>query len=112
MLTQDAFEEHKQDYTIRRKVSQLDRYNNETNTFIDGGTIHVMWVPVSDEATIQTFGESSLSMNSAVVYEDTEISEHDQVQIGEDLYEFVSIKKYPSYKQVVVRKINERNNNT
>ena len=105
MLTQDAFEEHKSDFTVRRKTTQLDRYNNETNIFSDGGTIHVMWTPVSDEASIQTYGEKVSTMFQAAVYDSTDISEHDQVIIDTKKYEFVSIKKYPSYRLVQVQKV-------
>ena len=105
MLTENAFLEHKKDYTIRTKTTVLDRYRNETNVYSDGGTIHVMWLPVTEEASIKTFGEYIKDMQEAVVYDDTPIQEHDHVVIGDRTYEFVSIKKYPSYRLVQVRKI-------
>ena len=104
-MTQDIFKEHKADYTIKRKTSVLDHYNNETNVFTDGGTINVMWTPVVDEASIQTYGERINEMLQAVVYDETEIDEHDQVEIDNKKYEFISIRKFPSYRLVQVRKI-------
>lgn len=105
MLTQDIFKEHKADYTVMRKIPTYDRYGSETNTFEEGGTINVMWTPITDEASIQTFGEQVNDMKQAVVYDSTEIDEHDQVLIAEKKYEFVSIKEYPSYRLVQVKRV-------
>ena len=102
MLTQDAFEGHKQDYTILRKTPVLDEYHNETNQFIPGGTVHCMWVPVSDEATITAYGEKVNSMLQAVIYDETEIDAHDQIEIKGNQYEVISIKEYPSYRLLLV----------
>lgn len=103
MLTQNAFTEHKADFTIYRKTPTLDIYNNETNTFLPGGTVNCMWTPIVDEASIQEYGEKVNSMMQAVIYDDTAISPHDQVEISEERYEVVSIKRYPSYRLLQVR---------
>lgn len=108
MLTQNAFAEHKQDYTVMKKVSVLDEiYHSETNTFIEGGTINVMFTPVADEASIQTYGEQVNNMMQAIVYDETDIDAHDQITIDGNTYEFVSIKKYPSFRLVQVRLISD-----
>lgn len=103
MLTQDIFTEHKADYIIYRQVETLDHYGNAKNEFTEGGTVNCMWLPVSDEASIQTYGQDIRSMVQAVVYEETEIGEHDQVHINGGKYEIVSIKKYPSYRLLVAK---------
>lgn len=103
MLTQDAFTQHKATYTILQKNPVIDRYGNETNAFSPGGTIDCMFTPVTDEASIQAYGEAVKDMMQAVVYGNTEISQHDQTEIDGANYEFVSIKNYPSYRLVLVR---------
>ena len=105
MLTQDVFEEHKKDYTIYKKAPVLDQYHNETNAFAPGGTIHCMWTPIIDDASIAEYGETVNSMMQAVLYDNTAIDPHDQVVIDGDTYEFVSIKKYPSYRLAQVKKL-------
>ena len=105
MLTQDIFEEHKSDYTVYRKTTVLDHYRNETNVFNAGGSIHCMFTPVSDVASIQAYGEEIATMKQAVIYDTTEMDEHDQIYIDGDKYEIVSIQKYPSYRLIQVRKI-------
>lgn len=105
MLTQNAFTEHKKDYTVMKKTPVLDKYRNETNIFTEGGTINVMFTPIADEASIQTYGEKINDMMQAIVYDDTDISAHDQITIAGVKYEFVSIKQYPSYRLVQVKKI-------
>lgn len=104
MLTQDVFTEHKSDYTVLKKTAVMDRYRNETNVFSPGGTINCMFTPISDEATIQTYGEKVNDMLQAIIYDDTAIEAHDQVEIAGTKYEFVSIKQYPSYRLVQVKK--------
>ena len=105
MMTRDVFSEHKQDYTIKRKTSVLDKYNNESFTYTTGGTINCMFTPVSDEASIQEYGEHISEYLQAAVYDETEIDEHDRIEIEEQEYEFVSIKKFPSYRLVQVRRL-------
>jgi len=105
MLTQDAFTEHKADYTIYRKTPVQDIYGNETNTYTAGGTINVMWTPIIDEASITLYGERINTMMQAIVYDSTEIQAHDQVVIDNERYEIISIKKYPSYRLIQVGKI-------
>ena len=105
MLTRDAFQEHKKDYTIFRKTAGTDRYGNEQNSFAPGGSVKVMWTPIADEASIQTYGERVNTMMQAAIYEDTEISEHDQVEINGARCEIVSIRQYPSYRLAQVQKI-------
>ena len=102
MLTQDVFTEHKADYIIYRKTPVLDEYGNETNVFSPGGTVNCMWLPITDEASIAEYGEKIRSMLQAVIYDDTAIDSHDQVEIRNDRYEVVSIKHYPSYRLVQV----------
>lgn len=103
MLTQDAFTEHKADYTVYRKISGTDDIGSEQNTFVAGGSIHVMFTPITDEATIQTYGEQINTMFQAVVYDETEMDEHDQVEISSRRYEIITIQTYPSYRLIRVR---------
>lgn len=105
MLTRDAFTEHKQEYTVFRKHTHLDHYRNEANTFDAGGTIYTMFTPVSDEASIQTFGEKVSTMKQAVIYDDTEMEAHDQIEIDGETFEIITIQKYPSYRLIRVNKI-------
>lgn len=110
MLTQNIFKEHKSDYTIYRQETGLDHYGNAKNTFSAGGTVNCMWLPVSDEASIQTYGQSVVSMRQAVIYDETEIDEHDQVHIDGGKYEIISIKNYPSYRLLVAKFISKITN--
>ena len=105
MLTQDIFKQHKSDYTVYRKTPTMDMYFNETNTFTAGGTINVIWTPISDEADIAIYGEQVNTMLQAIVYDETEIDAHDQFHIDNEVYEVVSIKKYPSYRLIQVKKL-------
>lgn len=105
MLTQDAFTEHKQEYTIQHGVPVLDIYNNETLQYQDAGTITAMFTPITDEASIELYGEAVVSMFQAVIYDETAISSHDRVDFDGDTYEIVTIKKYPSYRLIHIRKV-------
>jgi hypothetical protein len=105
MLTQDAFSEHKSEYTVYRKTPTLDHYGNETNIFSAGGTITTMFTPITDEATIQTYGEKVRTMVQGIVYDNTEMEEHDQIELNQKRYEIISIKQFPSYRLIQVQKI-------
>jgi phage-related protein len=105
MLTRDAFPEHKHNYVVYRKTPGTDAIGAETNTFTPGGVIHVMFTPITDEATIQTYGEQVVTMYQAAVYDDTAMTEHDQVEINGKRYEIISIQNYPSFRLIRVRKV-------
>lgn len=105
MLTQDAFTDHKADYTVYRKTATTDEIGNEINTFSAGGKINVMFTPVSDEASIQLYGEQITTMYQAIVYDDTAMDEHDQVEISGKRYEIVSIQRYPLFRLIRVKKV-------
>ena len=105
MLTQDAFSEHKAEYTVYRKTAVLDQYHNETNTYTAGGTITTMFTPITDEATIEMYGQDIRRMLQAVVYDETVFEELDQIEINQTRYEIISIRSYPSYRLIQVKKI-------
>ena len=91
---------------VERSYS-MDGYIKQTDyaTTTTGGSVKVMWTPIADEASIQTYGERVNTMMQAAIYEDTEISEHDQVEINGARFEIVSIRQYPSYRLAQVQKI-------
>lgn len=105
MLTQDAFSEHKAEYTVYRKTAVLDQYHNETNTYTAGGTITTMFTPITDEASIEMYGQDIRRMLQAVVYDETVFEELDQIEINQSRYEIVSISAFPSYRLIKVRLI-------
>lgn len=105
MLTQDAFLEHKAEYTVYRKTAILDQYHNETNTYTAGGTITTMFTPITDEASIEMYGQEVKRMLQAAIYDETVFEELDQVEINQNRYEIVSISTYPSYRLIKVRLI-------
>lgn len=112
MLTENAFTEHKKTYTILKKAAVLDHYYNETNKFIPGGTVYTMLTPITDEASIAEYGESIRDMLQGVIYDDdTAIDTHDQIEVEGSKYEFVSIKKFPSYRLVQIRLVKDGGNN-
>lgn len=107
MLTRDAFTEHKKTYTILKKAAVLDHYYNETNEFLPGGTVYTMLTPITDEASIAEYGESIRDMLQGVIYDDTEIDTHDQIEVNGNKYEFISIKRFPSYRLVQIRLVKD-----
>ena len=104
MLTQDKFEDFKQDYEVLGTVTELDEYRNEQRVTVTKGTIHVMWTPVRDEASIAEYGDRIHDMLQCVLYEgDVEL--YDRITIRNDLYEVISIKPYQTHFVVQVRRL-------
>lgn len=107
MLTQDKFSAFKADYGIYKRTAVLDGYGNEQNVYptTPNNTMHVMWNPVTDEASIAIYGEKVRDMRQCVLYEDVDIDHMDRVLIGEDMYEVVTILPYNTHLLVKVRKV-------
>lgn len=106
-LTENAFLEFKHDYAVYGCRSVMDQYNNEQRIPESEPkcTIHVMWHPVSDEASIAAFGDRVLSMLQAVYYGSESIENFDRISINGDQYEVVSIKVFNTYRLILVRKL-------
>lgn len=108
MLTSDKFEGFKADYPVYQKTTITDRYGNVKEAVIDGdpkSVIHVMWHPVTDEATIALYGERVSRMLEAVLYGDADIAEFDVVAIGSDNYEVRSVLHRNTHRQITVERI-------
>lgn len=104
-LTQTKFNEFKCDYQLYKPSATQDRYGNEMNVFEAAGTIHCMWTPVADEASIAEFGPDVNRMKQAVLYGGDVIGELWQVDIDGERYEIVSIMPYNTHRLVKVRRV-------
>ena len=108
MLTSDKFEGFKADYNVYRKTTVTDRYGNVKESVVAGtpkSTIHVMWHPVTDEASVAEYGERVQRMLEAVLYGDADISEFDIISIGSDNYEVRSVLHRNTHRMIRVERI-------
>ena len=108
MLTQEQFERFKDDYPVYGKVTIVGRYGNVKEGVLADtpkATIHVMWNPVTDEASIAEYGERVAKMLQAVVYGDAELAELDVVAIRGENYEIRSIQPYNTHRLIRVEKV-------
>lgn len=69
-LTQNKFTGFKQDYLLKKKRSTTGRYGNKSYEYVPVGTIHVMWTPITDDASIAEYGEKVDTMLQAVFYDE------------------------------------------
>ena len=105
-LTQDHFQEFKEDYNIYGTHIVSDEYNNE-QAVIDSepkGTMHVMWQPVTDYASVVEYGRDVARMFYCILYDDVDLDYDDIVVIRDAEYEVVGLKLYNTYTRVEVRK--------
>lgn len=107
ILTQNDFDEYKKDTPIYHKETSTDEYGAERYTYADEpeATIHTMWHPLTDEASIAQYGEVVNRMLQAVVYEDVEIHEHDKAIIDNDEYIITAVIPYQTHKLVRAQKL-------
>lgn len=105
-LTQDHFEEFKNDYDIYGTEIVTDEYGNERSVKSDTvkGTIHVMWQPVTDFASVAEYGKDVARMFYCILYDEINIAYDDVVTIYGDDYEVVGIKRFNTHYRVEVRK--------
>lgn len=103
-LTQNKFENFKQDYQVFKQAAEEDKYGNEVNTYSPSGTVHCMWTPITDEASIKIYGQDVQSMLQAILY-DGDISQFDQVEINGQRYEVVSVMTYQTHRVIKVKKV-------
>lgn len=105
-LTQKHFEEFKNDYSVYGTHIETDKYNNERNV-VDTepkATIHVMWQPVTDYASVVEYGRDVARMFYCILYEEVNMDYDDIVIIRGDEYEVVGMKLFNTYTRVEVRK--------
>ena len=106
-LTQNHFEEFKQDYSVYGTTTVEDEYGNESSVRDTDpkATIHVMWQPVTDYASVVEYGRDVARMFYCILYDDTiELNYDDVVVIRGDEYEVIGIKLFNTYTRVEVRK--------
>lgn len=106
ILTQNEFQDFKQDYAVYGTHTEQDKYKNEYIVKDDSakGTIHTMWHPMSDAASIAEYGKDISKMMFAIVYEDIAIDYNDIITLFGDEYEVVGIKRYNTHKRIEVRR--------
>lgn len=105
-LTQNAFGDLKSDYDVYGTHTEQDRYNNEQIVVDDTPkcTIHTMWQPLTDEASVAEYGTSINRMYYCILYGDPDVDYKDVVYIHGDPHEVVGIKYYNTYTRVDVRR--------
>ena len=112
-LTEDKFSDLKADFPVYGPITTTDEYGNDTAVYsFPKAVIHTMWRPVSDEASVALYGEDVKTMREGVVYDKAaDLNVLDQVEIGGDRYEIVSIKYYNTHRLVRVRRVRYGNGN-
>lgn len=105
-LKSDFFEQYKRDYKIYGTHTETDKYSNvrtvkntEAKT-----TIRTMWNPLRDEADIAEYGENINKMYYCILFNITNITHGDIVEIDGEEYEVTSIKKYNTHTRIDVTK--------
>lgn len=101
------FSQFKRDYDIYGTHTSIDAYMNEQLVKDDNprGSIHVMWFPSNDSASIVQYGRDVTRMLYSLVYDDTQIKYGDRVTIYDEDYEVIGIKMYNNYRRVEVRRL-------
>lgn len=105
-MTQNDFEEFKADYTVYGTHVEKDRYRNEQAVKDDTprGTIHTMWHPISDDASIAEYGPDISTMYYAIVYDDPGIQRGDIITLHGYDCEVAGIKRYNTHIRVDVKR--------
>lgn len=107
-LTQNHFEEFKNDYNVYGTHIVQDDYGNEqaVKDSTVKCTIHVMWQPVTDYASALEYGKDVARMFYCILYDDTvSIDYGDIVTIRNEDYEVLGIKLFNTYTKLEVRKL-------
>lgn len=106
MITQNEFEEFKSDYAVYGVHTEKDKYLNERTVKDEEprGTIHTMWHPMTDTASITEYGQNISKMFYCIIYEDPGIDYGDIVTIRDAEYEVVGIKYFNSHTRIDVSK--------
>jgi hypothetical protein len=105
-LTQRAFTEFKQDYSVYGTHPVLDRYKNEQSVkdTEPRGVINTMWHPLVDASDIAEYGSDISRMFFGIIYEDPGIKHGDILTINNDEYEIVGIKYFNTHTRIDVRR--------
>lgn len=106
MLTQSAFKQFKKNYDVYGTHTEIDKYRNETTVRDDNikCTICTMWHPLRDESDIAEYGQDISRMFYAILYNAENIAYNDIINIYNDDYEVVSIKRYNTHTRIDVRR--------
>lgn len=105
-LTQKAFTEYKADYDVYGTHLVTDRYNSEqaVKDTEPKGTVHTMWHPLTDAASIAEYGVDVNKMFYAILYDDPGIEYGDLITLHGHDYEVVGIKYFNTHTRVDVRR--------
>lgn len=109
MTTKARYGTFKSDYDIQGKSVVTDDYGAQSYEFVSRGTVHTMFVPVSDEATIEEYGENINDMLQAVIYDTTPIFHYDELTINGERYEVVKIEVWMTHRRITVKKVTNGN---
>lgn len=104
-LTEYKYAPYKADYVIQTKATQKDAYGAEYTTTTPGDTIHVMWTPVSDVSVIEAYGERVINMLQCVLYGTENVKHGDQVDVYNETYQVVQIKRYQTHRVIVIERL-------
>lgn len=104
-LTEERYPAFKTDYTIMTKATVKDEYGSEHTVTTPGDTIHVMWTPVTDESVIETYGERVINMLQCVLYSTASVKHGDQVNVYDETYQVVQIKRYQTHRVIVIERL-------
>lgn len=106
MLTQSAFAEFKSDFAVYGTHGVTDRYGNQrpVKDANPRGTIHTMWHPLTDAASIAEYGKDISTMYYAIVYDNPGIQHGDIITLRGDEYEVVSVKRFNTHDRVDIRR--------
>lgn len=106
-LTENKFSVFKKDYPVYGRVVEKDKYLNEQSKYSSEPkcTIHVMWHPITDEASVVAYGEKIQNMLQAVYYGSEDVQRLDHITIAGSTYEIVSIKEFNTYRLLQVSKL-------
>lgn len=104
-LTEERYPAFKADYIIMTKATVKDEYGSEHTVTTPGDTIHVMWTPVTDEAVIDAYGERVINMLQCVLYGTENVKHGDQIDVYNETYQVVQIKKYQTHRVIVIERL-------
>lgn len=106
ITTRKRYSTYKNDYTVYRKILTTDDYGAQNWTYEEGGTVHTMFTPITNESTIKEYGLDVNDMLQAVIYEeDVSIRPYYRFYIRNTYYEVVKIEEWMTHRLITIRKV-------
>jgi hypothetical protein len=107
-ITQNQFNQFKDEYTIYGTHTELDTYGNEY-TARDSqprAVVRTMWHPLEDRVDIAEYGRDFDKILYAILYDaPAGLSYGDRVEIKGETYEVTAIRQYNTHTRVDVKRL-------